>query len=132
MNKYIAVATATTIFNADRDNPVICAACRRRVARKSRQQKFCSDRCRDFARREKLAARSLKTSARYPYSGQPTNPPKKESIINGLQRRKTGSSLYANSPLNILGGGSFRWPHTPPLDAHTLENIRSSEIGAAP
>jgi hypothetical protein len=132
MNKYIAAATAATIFNADRNNPVICAACRRRFARKSRQQKFCSDRCRDFARREELTARSLKTSARYPYSGQPTNPPKKESIINGLQRRKMGSSLFANAPLNVLGGGSFRWPETPRLEARTLENILSSEIGAAP
>jgi hypothetical protein len=42
------------------------------------------------------------------------------------------SSLFANAPLNVLGGGSFRWPETPRLDARTLENILSSEIGAAP
>jgi hypothetical protein len=41
-------------------------------------------------------------------------------------------SPYANAPLNILGGGSFRWPNTPKLDRCTLENIRRSEIGAAP
>jgi hypothetical protein len=42
------------------------------------------------------------------------------------------SSPYANAPLNILGGGSFRWPNTPKLDRCTLENIWRCEIGAAP
>lgn len=43
------------------------------------------------------------------------------------QRRPT--SLFANAPLNILGGGSWRWPNTPRLDADTLEKIRVREIG---
>jgi hypothetical protein len=62
----------------------------------------------------------------------PTPPHKSTSKINVLQGQKTGSSPYANAPLNILGGGSFRWPGTPRLDARTLKNILRSEIGAAP
>src|SRR6516225_4878238 len=55
-----------------------CQACGRGVKRKSRQQKFCSDRCRDFARRERDASQingrtALKNSAGYQDSGQPTN-----------------------------------------------------------
>ena len=33
---------------------------------------------------------------------------------------RRGSSLYANTPLNILGGGGWRWPNTPQLDVETL------------
>ena len=43
-----------------RDAPVTCDACGRRVARKSRQQKFCSDRCRQFASRENKARTAIK------------------------------------------------------------------------
>jgi hypothetical protein len=31
-------------------------------------------------------------------------------------------------PLNILGGGSFRWPATPWLDRSTRDNIVSVEL----
>ena len=56
-----------------------CQACGRGVKRKSRQQKFCSDRCRDFARRERDASQinartANKNSVGYQGSGQPTNP----------------------------------------------------------
>ena len=37
---------------ARRDALVRCEACGRTVIRRSRQQRFCSDRCRDFVRRE--------------------------------------------------------------------------------
>jgi hypothetical protein len=79
-----------------------------------------------------LAASAFKIPARYPYRGRATTPHKSASNFKGLQSRKTGSSTFANAPLNILGGGSFRWPNTPKLDRRTLENIRRSEIGAAP
>jgi hypothetical protein len=93
--------------------------------------KVCSDRCRDFARREKSAAGALKNVPRYPYSGEPTNPPKKDNVVNILREAKSESTIYLNAPLDILGGGSFRWPGTPALERRTLENIRRSEIGAA-
>jgi hypothetical protein len=115
-----------------RDARVECAACGKLTERRMRGQRYCSERCRQRASREKLAAGELKKSAGYPYSGDATTPHKSASNFKGLQRRKTGSSTFANAPLNILGGGSFRWPGTPRLDARTLENIRRSEIGAAP
>jgi hypothetical protein len=31
-------------------------------------------------------------------------------------------------PLNILGGGSFRWPATPSLDRSTCDRIVSVEL----
>jgi hypothetical protein len=109
-----------------------CAACGKLTERRMRLQRYCSKRCRQRASREKLAANAFKILARYPYSGDATTPHKSASNFNELQRQKTGSSTFANAPLNILGGGSFRWPNTPKLDRRTLENIRRSEIGAAP
>ena len=38
--------------------------------------------------------------------------------------------LFANAPLNILGGSSWHWPNIPHLDAETLETIRHREIAA--
>src|SRR5215469_6044034 len=81
-----------------------CGACGRRVARKSRQQKFCSDRCRDYARRENKARTAIKNPVGYLDTGQPTNPPFLANKNNELRGRKTGSSI----PLNVLGG--YRWP----------------------
>jgi hypothetical protein len=76
-----------------------------------------------------LAACTPKQSPRYPYSGNATTPHKSASNFNRLQRRKSGSSTYFDAPLNLLGGGSFRWADTPQLDPQMLENIRHSEIG---
>ena len=68
-----------------------------------------------------------------PNTTLPTTPHKSASNIKGVQgAKKMRSSPYANAPLNILGGGSFRWPNTPKLDRCTLENIWRCEIGAAP
>jgi hypothetical protein len=117
---------------ASRNSPVICAVCGKRTERRMRGQRYCSKRCRQRASREKLAAGELKASLRYPYSGDATTPLKSSNEINSLPRQKTGSSLYANAPLNILGGGSYQWLDTPRLDARTVENVRRSEIGAAP
>src|SRR5215470_15284421 len=105
-----------------RDAPVTCEACGRRVARKSRQQKFCSDNCRDFARRENRASQleartAIKNSVLGQDTGQTTNPPKSASKNNKLQRAKSGSS----TPLNVLGG--YRWPNAPKLDRHTWANV---------
>ena len=117
---------------ASRTSPVICAVCGKRTERRMRGQRYCSKRCRQRASREKLAAGELKASVRYPYSGDATTPLKSSNEINSLPRqKKQGSSLYANAPLNILGGGSWSWLGSPKLDARTLENIRRSEIGAA-
>jgi hypothetical protein len=58
-----------------------------------------------------------------------SNPHKSVNKINELQRPKIGSSLFYNGPLNLLGGGSFRWPKEGHLDGKTLTKIRHSEVG---
>ncbi len=101
--------------------------CGKSVARKMRGQRYCSKRCRQWGSREKLAAHSSKQSPRYPYSDDATTPHKSARNFNGLPRRKKGSSLYSNAPLNILGG--YRWSGAPKLDAETQRNISRCEIG---
>jgi hypothetical protein len=115
-----------------RDAKVKCAACGRSVARKMRGQRYCSKRCRQRSSREKLAACASKQPPRYPYSGDATTPHKSASNFNGLRRRKSGSSIYFDTPLHIVGGGSWIWPATPQLDAETRQNIVALEVGAAP
>jgi hypothetical protein len=106
-----------------------CQACGRGVKRKSRQQRFCSDRCRDFARREKDASQinartAIKNSVGYQGSGQPTNPLFLSNKVNGLQGQKSGSSI----PLNVLGG--YRWSNAVGIDRGLLRKIVRAEIGA--
>jgi endogenous inhibitor of DNA gyrase (YacG/DUF329 family) len=106
-----------------RDAPVACEACGRRVARKSRQQKFCSDRCRQFALRENKARTAIKNAPGYQDSAPVTNPQFLSNKNNELQRAKSGSSI----PLNVFGG--YRWPNAPQLDRHTWANVIRREIG---
>jgi hypothetical protein len=110
--------------NSRRDAPVKCSACGRTVRRKSRQQRYCSDRCRVYAQRENKARTAIKNPVVGQDSGSVTNPPKKSCENNSLQGAKSGSSI----PLNLLGG--YRWPDGPKLDSETLERIRHLEIGA--
>jgi len=72
-----------------RDAPVTCAGCGRQVQRQSRQQRFCSDRCRKTARpaRDTEASKQnrLKRNSR-------TNPPKIINEISGAMGRISGPS----------------------------------------
>jgi len=87
---------------ARRDAPVRCEACGRTVIRRSRQQRFCSDRCRDFARRENNARTAFKTPTVGQDTGKPTNPPKKSNGINGLQAAKSGSTPRIHGPRRVI------------------------------
>ncbi len=131
MNGYTNAPSGAKAF-VRRDTQVKCAACGKLTVRRMRGQRYCSKRCRQRTSREKLAAGVLKIPPRYPYSRDATTPHKSANNFNELQSRKTGSSTFANAPLNILGGGSFRWPNTPKLDRRTVENILRSEIGTTP
>lgn len=99
-----------------------CSVCDRTTERKSRQQEYCSTRCRMKAFREK-------TPAGTGYTGSVTGPHKSVSENNVLQWPKTGSSLSANGPINLLGGGNWKWPGAGSLDGPTLAKIRWSEVG---
>jgi endogenous inhibitor of DNA gyrase (YacG/DUF329 family) len=94
-----------------------CQACGRGVKRKSRQQKFCSDRCRDFGRRERDASQiNARTAIKNPLFSSSKN--------NCLQGQKSGSSI----PLNVLGG--YGWPNAPRIDRDLVRKIVRAEIGA--
>jgi hypothetical protein len=109
--------------NSRRDAPVKCSACGRTVRRKSRQQRYCSDRCRVYAQRENKARTAIKNPVVGQDSGSVTNPPKKSCENNSLQGAKSGSSI----PFNILGG--YRWPNSIGVDRDLLRKIIRAEIG---
>jgi len=103
-------------------NPVICANCGRRAERKAKQQRYCSDRC-----REKGKDRSRKALMGGD-TGAPPNPNKNINAINNLQGAKSGSSI----PINLLGGADFQpWP-VARLDRATWSRICRAEIAEPP
>jgi hypothetical protein len=117
--------------NSRRDAPVKCAACGRTVRRKSRQQRYCSDRCRVYAQRENARSQiNARTAIKHPVMGQDsgsvTNPPKKLCENNDLQGAKSGSSI----PLNMLGG--YRWPKATRIEREIWRKIVRAEIGGPP
>lgn len=81
---------------ARRDIPVLCPVCERKVARQSRQQKFCSKRC-----AEKGRLRSRK-SVLGQGTGVPADPPKNSRQINDLQRAKTRSMTGIIGPRSVI------------------------------
>lgn len=90
-----------------RDTPVRCP-CGRIVSRKSRQQRFCSPRCRKrgayatAAASGNLTVRALKKSPRYHPSDNETNPQKFASEISTLQGRKSWSSTGICGPRAVI------------------------------
>jgi hypothetical protein len=119
----ILMTQISTVQVQRRDAPVTCDACGRRVARKSRQQKFCSDRCRQFAARENKARTAIKNSVLGQDTGRVTNPLKSVSKNNELRGPKSGASI----PLNVLGG--YRWPNAVGADRGLLRKIIRAEVG---
>ena len=101
-----------------------CSACGRRVKRKSRQQLYCSGRCRQYALRENKARTAIKNAPGYPDSGTVTNPHFLSNKNNGLRGAKSGSSI----PLNVLGG--YRWPGATLIEPELLHKVIRAEIGS--
>jgi len=110
---------------AGRREAVTCQVCGRRVARKSRQQRYCSDRCRDYARRENKARTAIKNPVAVVDTGEPTKPPKISNENNKLPGAKSASTL----PLNVLGG--YRWLRAITVAPAVLQTIIHREIGGA-
>jgi endogenous inhibitor of DNA gyrase (YacG/DUF329 family) len=87
--------TAPQIIRRDK---LACAGCGREVARRARQQRFCSARCRnrEIGRwRVRKAFLGRDTRA-------PANPPKKDNKFKALQRAKTLSSHRIFGPADVL------------------------------
>ena len=84
--------------------PVRCPACDRIVKRRSRQQTFCSTRCRNKAHKTPW---TLKTPVRYHPSQEGTDPHKSSNENNILQWPKTGSSRVPSDgivgPRQVIG-----------------------------
>ena len=110
----------------NRFEAVTCQACGRRTARKSRQQRYCSDRCRKFAARELETRTAVKSPSGYQDSGLVRERKIFPSKNKAVQKAKLGSSI----PLNVLGG--YRWPNAVDVDRGLLRKIVRAEIGAAP
>lgn len=77
----------------------ICAACGRNIIARhtGRKRRFCSDRCRDQARRTRFVARldkkgvqRFKKGGRYPHSGVPRNAGNPSTISNGCKADLAG------------------------------------------
>ena len=99
---------------------VNCQACGRRVARKSRQQRYCSDRCRDYEKGQRRVRKSfLSTDTRA--SPNPLFLSNKNNVLRGA---KSGSSI----PLNILGG--HRWSNAIPVEGLVLRKVIRAEVGS--
>lgn len=94
----------TAKLATSKDAVVICQSCGRNTKRKSRQQSFCSYRCRDRARRERKATERVAWAEGYYPTLTPTEVPKKMNEINNLEVPKTASSI----PINLIDG--HRWP----------------------
>jgi hypothetical protein len=104
-----------------RDTPVTCLACGKRTKREGRNQKYCSRRCRqrDYWDRSALAKISAVVTHHSAHSTAPGKSSRKFNALQGLKSR----------PLNLLGGGEWRWPGTTQLDATTRAKIVRAEIG---
>jgi hypothetical protein len=118
-----AKCTVTNRFETFR-----CEACGRGVKRKSRQQKFCSDRCRQFACREKAASQingrtALKNRAEY----HPTESVTKPIFLSNKNKGEDGKKPGPSIPLNVLGG--HRWPNAVGVDRGLLRKLVRAEIG---
>jgi hypothetical protein len=86
----------TAPLTSRRDAPVICAGCGRQVARRARQQRFCSARCQEKARtrvRKTVLGRDTRA---------PRNPPKKHKQFKALQRAKMLSSTRIWGPADVI------------------------------
>ena len=97
-----------------------CLVCERSLVKKSSKREICDkSKCRS-------AFQSNKYRFRYPLIR--SRKPHEMGIETSPQSRPT--CLFANAPLNILGGTSWHWPNKPRLDSETLETIRRREIAA--
>jgi len=112
-----------------------CAACGRSGARRSPDQRFCADRCREYAEAQKPVSAEdghrdtsppPKTHQRPFKSISSKNGRKIPKEINGV---KTPILEVRDAPINLLGG--YRWPRAHSLDRETLRKILRAEIGEA-
>ena len=85
-----------------RDAVVICPSCGKRIARKARQQRFCSVKCRQRGAYAQKVARGAFSGRRGIDTRLSTKPPKIVNKSNGLQPAKLGSSPRIIAPRRVI------------------------------
>jgi hypothetical protein len=85
-----------------RDAPVACASCGREVARRARQQRFCSARCRKRGHYAQSVRKGVFSISPLSDTALGTNPPKKDNKFKALQRAKMLSSHRILGPPHVL------------------------------
>src|SRR5262249_42263844 len=101
-----------------------CQACGRGVKRKSRQQRFCSDRCRNYAHRNAPSQINGRTALKV-LRGTKTAEPLRTPIF--YQAKLRGPKSGASIALNVLGG--HHWPNAVGVERGLLRQIVRAEIG---
>jgi endogenous inhibitor of DNA gyrase (YacG/DUF329 family) len=101
----------TQAFANRRDAPVICAGCNRSVARRARQQRFCSDRCRN----REIGRRRVRKAFLGRDTRAPANPPKKDRQFKALRRAEMLSSHRIYGPADVLAVELFGRAWTPAI-----------------
>lgn len=94
-----------------RDSPVHCPSCGRAVTRKTRNQRYCSDRCRGRAK-EKARNRTRKAGLGG-YTGAPTGSVKFANEIKCLKPARTPPSPRISGVLDALARkamATLKWP----------------------
>src|SRR6266516_6537333 len=110
-----------------------CQHCRAEIRspkRSGRKAAFCSDKCRDAARRTRNFEGSGNTRKRT--QAIPRNASKRSMISNPCKGDFADQGPARSVPINLLGGGSYRWPGARPLDPETRAKIYWCEIGEPP
>jgi len=98
-----------------------CEACSKAFDKLAgRRKRFCSDACRKAAERAKDGRNASKVTC---------------NVASGNALNRPFGSMGCKAPsrhpylLNILGGGTHRWPGAHSIDRATIECIRRREIG---
>jgi hypothetical protein len=119
----------------NRFEAVSCQACGRKVKRQSRQQRYCSDRCRDFARRENKARTAIKNLPGYLHSGEPSIKPtlqseKPERLVTDTAGTVTALEFDGHTCLTA-GRAAFGIGHNagPALDERDLRGMPQDMSG---
>jgi hypothetical protein len=97
-----------------RTDPVCCPVCGRIVARKTRQQRFCSDRCRERSKESERGKERSRKALMGWHTGAPTEPLKKANNFSRFEQPKSGSSIARKPFLDevieaeVFGGREWR------------------------
>jgi len=90
-----------------RNEMVVCPGCERRVARKSRQQVYCSSKCRKRGAYAKNGRTAIYSADLDRGSGLGTNPHENGNDFNALQWSKSGSSTGIVGPRLVIEAEVF-------------------------